>query len=151
VVWNPNVVFEEVPGLEQRLAALGRSGIEWVARPLDPRQSQLHLILRMIDATSSTQPENPQLLRDKVRWLRRDTVAGHTVDVYRSDRTRYWVDRDNHRLVRLEAELSGAPKPATFTFSDRGPRTIETPPDPSIVALSDVGAIYQELIGSAPR
>lgn len=151
VVWNPNIVFEEVPGLEERLAAEGRPGIQWVARPLSPRESALHLILRLISSTSSTRPDNPQLLRSKVRWLRSDSVSGTRVDVYRNDRTRYWVARSDKTLRRLEADLANTDSRATLTFADRGPHTIETPPDPAIVALSEVASIYQELIGAEPH
>jgi len=150
IVWNPNIVFEEVPGLGERIAAEGRPGIEWVARPLAPRESVLHLILRLINSTSSTQPDNPQLLRSSVRWLRADSVDGTRVDVYRNDRTRYWVARSDRTLRRLEADLAGTGSRATLTFADRAPRTIETPPDPAIVALSEVASIYQELIGAEP-
>ncbi len=148
VVWNPNVVFEQVPGLAARLTALGRPAASWVARPLDPAHSRLHLILRLIDSTSSTRPDNPQLLRSKVRWLRRDRVEGVAVDVFRNQRTRYWV-ADDRTLVRLEAELAGASGAATLTFSDHGPRMIETPADPEIVALGDVADLYGELIGAS--
>jgi hypothetical protein len=149
VVWNPDVVFEEVPGLEERLAARGRPGVEWVARQLDPRASKLHLVLQLIDTTSSTQRDNPVLLMSNgVRWLRRDRVGATRVDVYRNQRTTYWVGRTDHRLHRLEAALGATRSTATVTFSDLGPRTIDTPDDPSIVALADVADLYQELVGS---
>jgi hypothetical protein len=149
VVWNPDVVFEEVPGLEQRLAARGRPGVEWVARQLDPRASNLHLVLQLIDTTSSTQRDNPVLLMSNgVRWLRRDHVGATSVDVYRNQRTTYWVGRKDHRLHRLEAALGATRSTATVTFSDLGPRTIATPDDPSIVALADVADLYQQLLGS---
>lgn len=151
VVWNPNVVFEQVPGLEERLAAQGREGVEWVARSLNPRESTLHLILRLINSTASTQPDNPQLLASRVTWLRADRVGRTRVDVYRNERTTYWVARSDHTLRRMEADLASTGARATITFSDRGPRVIETPPDPAIVALSEVAALYQELLGAQPH
>ncbi len=152
VVWNPDVVFEQVPGIEDRLAAQGRPGIQWVARPLSPKDSSLHLVLRLLDATSSTQRDNPELLLGRdIRWLRRDRVGSTAVDVFREDRTTSWVGRRDGVLVRLDAALATTGATASFTFSDRRPRTIETPPDPAIVALSEVAPLYQELLGAAGR
>ena len=150
VVWNPNVVFEEVPGLEAEMAARGRPGVQWVARPLDPRSSSLHLLLQLIDTTSSTTRDNPVLLvSNGVRWLRTDEVDGTPVDVFRNDRTTYWVGRKDHRLHRLEARLSATDSVARLDFTDVGPRTIEVPDDPAIVALDEVADVYERLVGNS--
>ena len=147
IVWNPDVVFEQVPGLEAKLAAQGRPGVSWVARQLDPRASTLHLILRLIDTTSSTKRDNPQLLMTTARFLRRDTVDGVGVDVIRNGTIRYWIGRQDHRLHRMEARLASIGATATLTFSDFGPRQIVTPDDPSIVAYDQVADLYQQLLG----
>jgi hypothetical protein len=147
VVWNPDVVFEQVPGLEAELAAQGRPGISWVARQLDPRASTLHLILRLIDTTSSTQRDNPQLLATKARYVGRGQVNGAAVDNFQEGTIRYSVGRKDRRLHRMAAKLASIGATATLTFSDFGPRTIATPDDPSIVALDQVSDLYQQLLG----
>jgi hypothetical protein len=148
VVWNPDVVFEQVPGLEPKLAAQGRPGISWVARQLDPRASTLHLILRLIDTTSSTTRDNPQLLMSKARYLGRSTVGKVAVDMFREGTIRYSIGRKDQRLHRMQAELASIGATATLTFTDFGPREIPTPDDPSIVALDQVSGLYQQLLGT---
>jgi len=148
VVWNPDVVFEQVPGLQEKLAAQGRPGISWVARRLDPRASTLHLILRLIDTTSSTTRDNPQLLMSKARYLGRGSVSQVAVDVFREGTIRYSIGRKDHRLHRMQAWLAGIRATATLTFSDFGSREIPTPDDPSIVALDQVSGLYQQLLGT---
>jgi hypothetical protein len=147
VVWNPDVVFEQVPGLEAKLAAQGRPGISWVARQLDPHASTLHLILRLILTTSSTTRDNPQLLQSKARYLGRDSVDGVSVDVIRDGTIRYWIGRRDHRLHRMQSRLASIGATATLTFSAFGARQIPTPDDPSIVALDQVSDLYQQLLG----
>src|SRR5690606_23795044 len=36
LAFDPDVTFEQVPGLEAAMALRGRPGVRWVARPLDP-------------------------------------------------------------------------------------------------------------------
>jgi hypothetical protein len=151
VVWNPNVVFEEVPGLEAVMAERGRPGVEWVARPLDPQASTLHLLLQLIDTTSSTTRDNPVLLvSNGVRWLRTDEVDGTPVDVFRNGRTTYWVGQQDDRLHRLDADLAATGSVARLDLTDVGSRTVETPDDPAIVALDEVSDVYDQLVGGAP-
>jgi hypothetical protein len=147
VVWNPDVVFEQVPGLEAKLAAQGQPGVSWVARQLDPHASTLHLILRLVLTTSSTQRDNPQLLQSKARYLGRKTVDGVSADVFREGTIVYWIGRKDQRLHRMDAKLASIGATASLTFSHFGPRQIATPDDPSIIALDQVSDLYQQLLG----
>ena len=150
LVWNPDVVFEEVPGLAEALAAQGRPAAHWVARTFDPSTSSLHLVLRLIDTASSIQRDNPVLLMSNgTRWLRRDSVDGTAVDVFRQKRTTSWVGRSDGRLHRLDAQLAATSSTASVTIRDFGPRTIPVPNDPDIVALDQVSDLYQRLVGGS--
>jgi hypothetical protein len=87
------------------------------------------------------------LVSNGVRWLRTDQVGGTEVDVFRNERTTYWVGREDHRLHRLDARLSATESVARLDFTAVGPRTIETPDDPAIVALDEVRDLYDRLVG----
>lgn len=152
VVWNRSVVFEEVPGLADALAAQGRPPASWVARPLDPQAAPLHLLLQLIDTTSSNKRDNPVLLRSQgIRWLRRDVVKGAggavSVDVFENRRTTYWVGVEDRLLHRLDASLESTGTTGVLRFSDRRPRIVDTPEDPQIVALDEVRELYAGLVG----
>ena len=149
LVWNPDVVFEEVPGLAEALVAEGRPPARWVARTFDPSTSSLHLILRLIDTASSIQRDNPVLLMSNgTTWVKRTTIDGTPVDVFRQKRTTSYVGRSDGRLHRLDASLAATRSTASVTFSDFGPRVIEVPNDPDIVALDQVRELYRKLVGS---
>lgn len=153
VVWNRSVVFEEVPGLADALAAQGRPAASWVARPLDPQAAPLHVVLQLIDTTSSDKRDNPVLLRSQgIRWLRRDTVTvgedAITVDVFENRRTRYWVGVEDQLLHRLDASLESTGTTGVLRFSDRRPRIVAAPEDPEIVALDEVRDLYGALLRS---
>lgn len=148
VVFNQRVAFEQVPGLAAALTARGRPPKSWVARPMDAAGSRLHLLLTLIDSTSSTQRDNPVALASKgIRWLRRDRVGAVEVDVFDAGRTVTWVGRRDRRTHRLQADLAATGSVATLTFDDFGERVIDVPADPDIVAYDDVADLYRELMG----
>lgn len=151
IVWNRSVVFEEVPGLADALTAQGRPAASWVARPLDPQAAPLHVLLQLIDTTSSDKRDNPVLLRSQgIRWLRRDSVTigedNIAVDVFENRRTTYWVGVKDRLLHRLDASLESTGTTGVLRFSDRRPRIVATPEDPEIVALDEVRDLYGSLL-----
>jgi len=146
VVFNQTVVFEEVPGLAARLRAQARPAANWIARPLDVATSPLDIVLRLIDTAASTTRDNPVLIQSRqVQWLRAELLREQPTDVFRDQRTTYWVSRDDQRLQRLDAELEATSSTAQIDFIDHGPRTIDTPAEADIVALDSVKDLYAEL------
>lgn len=150
LAFNPRVVFEQVPGLAEAMTARGLTPANWVARPLDTAGSPLHVVLSLLDSLSSTQRDNPVLLQSRgVTWQRTDSVDGQPVDVFRSDRTTYWVARSDGRLLRFEADVESTGSTATITLSDFAPTTVPVPSEEEIVDLAAVSDIYHELTGTS--
>lgn len=143
IVWTPTVVVQPLAGLAEALRAAGQPAATWVSVPLDPTTSPLHVVLGLIDSAASIQRDNPiGLLSKNIMWVRSDTVDGTAVDVFNLGRSSYWID-SGAVLHRIEAQLSSTNSTATITFSDHGPRTIDTPSD--VVAASDIPDIYARL------
>lgn len=146
VAFDQRLVFEEVPGLAEELAAQGRPAASWVVRPLDPTTSPLDVVLRLIDASSSTQRDNPVLLQSRgTRWVGRATVDGLDCDVFDLGRTRYAVDRADGLLRRVEAELDATSSTVTVGLRDHGPRTVAVPTEDEVIPLEAVRDLYARL------
>jgi len=146
VAFDQRIVFEEVPGLAEALTEQNRPAAGWVVRPLDPTTSPLDVVLRLIDASSSTQRDNPVLLLSRnVRWTGRTEVDGHECDRFDLGRTGYAVDRDDGLLRRVDAELDATSSTVTVELRDHGPRTIGLPAEDEVVPLEAVRDLYTEL------
>jgi hypothetical protein len=84
-------------------------------RALQPANSTLDAVLRLLLALSSDRPENGVLLRQSdARWLRQEHLGGTVADVLQGPSAgsgasdlRYWVTPDA-RLLRVEAGFAGA-------------------------------------------
>lgn len=84
-------------------------------RTLQPADSTLDAVLRLLLALSSDRPENAVLLRQSdARWLRQERLGGTVADVLQGPSAgsgvsdlRYWVTPDA-RLLRVEAGFVGA-------------------------------------------
>ncbi len=149
IVFNPNVTFETVPGLEEALGAKGRPGISWVARPLDPASSPLHLPLRLIDTAASTTRDNPILLQqDGVTALGPDLVGDVATHRFDRGRTTIWLGDTDGLTHRIDAELQATRSTATFVFTDFGPRTITVPADVQIVSVDEISELYRTLVAA---
>jgi len=147
IVFNPNVTFESVPGLTEAMAAQGRPGIAWVARPLDPATSPLHLPLRLIETAASTTRDNPVLLQqDGVTSIGPDRVGDVACHRFDRGRTTIWLGDDDRRTHRIDAELEATKSTASFVFTNFGPRTIEVPTDAEIISVEDIPALYRQLV-----
>jgi hypothetical protein len=145
LVFNPNVVFEEVPGLAERLTATGKPAAHWVARALDPAKVPLHVVLRLIETSASTVRDNPQLLaQSDARYLGQEAVGSLTTDHFQKGKVRIWVGPDG-RSVRMSTDLAATRSVATVNYSDFGPRVVPVPNDADIVSLESVADIYNEL------
>lgn len=146
VRFDRSIVFEEVPGLAAALESEGRPPAAWIARPLDPESSPLDLILTLIDATASSQRDNPVLLQSNgTEWVGTGDVDGAPADIFDLGRTRYWVDTETGRLVRSEADLEMTGSVVTIDWRDPGPRTVAVPDAADIVDVSTVADLYAEL------
>ena len=145
VAFDQKVTFEQVAGLADALVAQGRPPANWVATALDPGSSPLHVVLQLILGLSSTQRDNPVLLRQDVTYGGALVVRGSKTDRFEMGRSTYAVDRASGRLVQVTASLETTHSTATIDLSDPGPRTIPLPAADDIVALSDVRDIYAKL------
>ncbi len=149
--WTPQDVVEEMDGLPAAMAAKGRSGVKYLARPLTKTSPQ-DVVLGFILATSSEQRENPQLIQQgDARFLRQDTVDGQPVDVYRfGTRTTYFVRRDNNVLTKIEAQLAVAQGVTVVDFMSHGPVEITGPLQDEVVQSSEIPDVLAKLTGSSP-
>lgn len=146
VAFDQRIVFEEVPGLAEALTEQNRPAAGWVARPLDPTTSPLDVVLRLIDASSSTQRDNPVLLLSRnVRWTGRVEVDGRPCDRFDLGRTGYAVDREDGLLRRVEADLDATSSTVTVELRDHGPRTVPLPTEDQVVPLDAVQELYNQL------
>ncbi len=145
VAFDQKVTFEQVQGLADALTLTGRAPADWVATALDPGTSPLHVVLQLLQGLSSTQRDNPVLLRQDVTYGGTVTVRGSAADRFDMGRSTYAVDRTSGHLVRVTARLETTHSTATIDLSDPGPRTIPLPAADDIVALSEVTDLYRQL------
>jgi len=145
VAFDQKVTFEQVQGLAEALAAQGRAPADWVATALDPGTSPLHVVLQLLQGLSSTQRDNPVLLRQDVTYGGTVTVRGQKADRFDMGRSTYAIDKASGHLVQVTARLETTHSTATIDLTDQGPRVIPLPAADDIVDLSEVGDLYRQL------
>jgi hypothetical protein len=144
--WQTGQLAQQVPGLEAALAAKGRAGVQYSARPIDPKSSPLDRVIVLINSMSNERPENPILLRQRT-----DVAFGGTADLngvphdrYRYGSTTYWIDKSGAtgKLVAAFKDFAG---PVEIVFTDKGPRTLQLPSAKVVVAAAEIGDVLDSL------
>lgn len=115
----------------------------WVQRAIDPTQSPIDTLFVLLLSIASQQPDNPQLLQQSdAAYLGTEIVAGRTASVFAGPTSdaavdpaspstsaaggsagsglTYWV-ADDGALVRLRANLGGAPVTVEFSAAPAAP------------------------------
>lgn len=138
VSWGANAVLEQHPGLASALGAV-QPGATWVARPANDQEVPLDRLLKLLSGLATNQPDNPTLVQQQqTGFVRKDTVAGHAVEVLRyGARNVYYVGTDDGLLYRLEAYLNGFTAPTVIELSAWGPQTQPGPRSVEVVTVTD--------------
>jgi hypothetical protein len=141
VSWGANAVLEQHPGLASALGAV-QPGATWLARPADDQEVPLDRLLKLLSGLATNQPDNPTLVQQQqTGFVRKDTVAGHPVEVLRyGARNVYYVGTDDGLLYRLEAYLNGFTAPTVVELSAWGPQNQPGPRSVEVVSVSDPAA-----------
>ncbi len=144
---NGAIVTTQV-GLTQAMAATGRTGVKYLARPIADK-SALDTTVRFLDKLASDRAENPVLLRQgDVGFLGAQTIGTTLTDHIRfgSRSTQYWIGVSDANLKQVSAQLSGLAKPTVFTIKALGARTITAPLAAEVVDARQIPDIYQRLL-----
>ncbi len=147
VAWTDSAVAERIPDLAALAGTVNRT-VDWVERPADPEGRELDSLLAVITAMATAQRENPALLRQAgVTWLRPDTIADTSVDVYQySEQTRLWLDEEGV-LVRFESNNSNNTRPVIIDLSDHRLVEVALPAPDTLTPVSDVSELYSAIVG----
>jgi hypothetical protein len=153
LLWTKQEVLEQIPGLTEAVAALGRPGVTFVSRPLTTSSPQ-DVVLNLLLGTASQQRENPALIQQGTdkgdsAFLRTDTLRNTPVDVYRfGKKTTYWVGHDDGVLMRFEATLAIAPGVTVIDFLEHKPISIPGPKASEVVFASEIPDVMKSLTGN---
>jgi hypothetical protein len=143
-------VLTTLAGLTEGMAAQGREGVKYVARPFS-EQSPFDRLIRYVDGLSATQAENPLLLRQnaKTRSMGLETIE---VGAQKIEATKmgfgqqtFWANPKNGRMLRAQAPLAGLERETIITLLDHGYKVIELPVGPDVVEASEIADLYREL------
>ena len=143
------VLLGGIANFEVEMAALGKTGVKYLARPLSDKTPQ-DIVLKFVNALASTQRDNPQLLQfgdpknAAASFLRNDVVNGAPVEVFtQGGKVRFWVTRDTGMLVKVDADLGGFAAPTVITFTNVGPIALHSPQATEVV---DAASLPQPVI-----
>ena len=151
--WTKQEVLEELPGLPEAVAALGRPGVRYVSRALTTSSPQ-DIVLGLLLGSASTQRENPGLIQQGTTdggsaFLRTDALRGVAVDVFRfGKKTTYWVGHDDGYLMRLEANLAIAPGTTVIDFLEHKTVTVAGPKVSEVVLATDIPEVMKAITGN---
>jgi hypothetical protein len=144
------MVATTLKGLTDELAATGKEGVKFVARPVS-QQSPLDRVLRYLDGLATNQAENPLLLRQdaKAKSLGTEEVNSGKIlvdaTVLRYGRSRYWADPKTGRMIQAAAPLAGLSEDTKFYFATHEAKTVTLPAVNEVVDAADIPAIYEKL------
>ena len=143
------VLLGGIANFEVEMAALGKTGVKYLARPLSDKTPQ-DIVLKFVNALASTQRDNPQLLQfgdpknAAAEFLRTDTVNGVPVEVFtQGGKVRFWVTIDTGMLAKVDADLGGFAGPTVITFAKVGPIDLASPQASEVV---DAATLPQPVI-----
>ncbi len=147
VRWTADAVFRALPGLSERMAALGRPGVGWVVRPADPQGTRLDVVIGLVVGLAATTHDNPVSLQQQaeVQWLRSETAGEGAIDVYRKGRLELSIGRADSMLRRVVAQLAFTDGHLRIDLTAFGPQPFALPPQVEIVDGREIPAVYSEL------
>lgn len=145
--WSKGILYREIPGLEAAMAAQGRTGIRYVARPIQKDRSGLDLAITYLAALAIAQPMNPLLVRqDPAHYFfaGADVIDGVAVEGYGNGRSTYLVGPDGH-LKRINTTFKAMAGPVQVNFAALGAQQIELPGAAATVDIAEIPDLYAQL------
>jgi hypothetical protein len=156
IFWSRAMIATPLAGLEEAMAARGREGVRFVARPIDGSTATLDRVVAFLDAIASDRAENPLLLRQRpeVAYLGREEVDGISADRYQaSNSAQFWLSTATGpgagRIVRIDARFAGLEEPVGVRLREHGAQTLSFPPDAQVVVASEVPDLIAQLTDAA--
>lgn len=137
VAWGSNTVAERRPVHDGLLAGLGLPQGAWIARPIDQRR-RIDQVIGVVMGLATTRPENAVLIQQKEgsSFLRRDTLRGTEVEVVRyGERSIYWIDPLNGRMLRFEGNNTAGTLPIIVDFRQEGAGLVTPPSAEDVVSV----------------
>jgi hypothetical protein len=111
------------------LAQAAPGSREWVRQAPDPDRDAVHAAIRLLNLLSAETIDNTTNIKDQdARFLRRETLDGRAVDVYRygaDGATTYWVGDDG--LLRQIEAVFPDDSVMTFALADHRPVRVRLP------------------------
>jgi hypothetical protein len=136
--WTADLVAEELEGLTAAMEARGRPGVKYLARPLTKNSAQ-DIVLQFIIKTASAQAENPQLLQQGDTGYLGPSKLGETaVDIYRFQKSQYFVNSADGELMRIAAQLNIAQGTTIVDFVSHGSVTVSSPLRSEVIDSTEV-------------
>jgi hypothetical protein len=145
--WSKGILYREIPGLEAAMAKQGRTGIRYVASPIQKDRAALDLAITYLAALAIAQPMNPLLVRQDPNhyWFAgQDVVDNVTVERFGNGRSTYSVGPDGH-LKRIDTTFKAMAGPVQVNFGALGPQQIELPVATATVDVAEIPVLYAQL------
>jgi hypothetical protein len=145
--WSKGILYREIPGLEQAMAAQGQIGIRYVARPIQKDRSSLDLAITYLAALAIAQPMNPLLVRqdpNQYFFAGADVIDGVAVESFGNGRSTYRVGPDG-RIKRIDTTFKAMSGPVQVNFATFGVQEIDLPLAAATVDISEIPDLYAKL------
>jgi hypothetical protein len=145
--WSKGILYREIAGLEAAMAEQGRTGIRYVARPIQKDRSGLDLAITYLAALAISQPMNPLLVRQNPNsyWFAgTDVIDGVAVEGFGNGRSTYSVGPDGH-LKRIDTTFKAMAGPVQVNFGALGAQQIELPDAAATIDVAEIPELYAEL------
>ena len=145
--WSKGILYRETPGLEAAMAARGRTGIRYIARPIQKDRSGLDLAVTYLAALAIKQPMNPLLVRqdpNRYWFAGGDVIDGVPVERFGNGRSVYAVTGDGH-VKRIDTTFKAMAGPVQVNFKSLGSQTIELPAAVAVIDVAEIPELYAQL------
>ena len=146
VYWDRGGILTELDGLPAAMAAKGRPGVQFVARPMDPKGVSLDQLITFVGSLAVDRAENPILIRQAdTAFVGTKVIDGVTVEGYRYGKTKYWVDPASGLLREVEARFARYTSPVLIEISAHGPQTVTLPATEKVIDASAIPDVLASL------
>lgn len=137
VAWGSDTVAERRPVHDGLLAGLGLPQGAWISRPVDQRR-RIDQVIAVVTGLAASRPENAVLIQQQAGsvFLRSDTLRGTEVEVVRyGERSIYWIDPLNGRMLRFEGNNTAGTLPIIVDFRQEGAGLVTPPSAEDVVSV----------------